>query len=262
MCPPDFFGVAYVINPWMEGHVAHTNAAEAHAQWLGLKALVEADGQVALLAPRPGLPDLVFTANAGLARGDKVVISRFRCVERRGEEPFFRTFFAERGYEIVDPPCDTPFEGAGDALFDDARNLLWVGHGFRSDGAIAPFLEKTFATRVISLTLVDPRFYHLDTCLCPLPGGHLLYFPGAFDAASLAMIAAVVPESRQIAASETDAQAFCCNAVALGDRIILNNASPALQLRLREAGMTPVVTTLSQFMKAGGAAKCLTLDLG
>jgi N-dimethylarginine dimethylaminohydrolase len=261
MCPPDFFGVAYVINPWMEGQIALTDAGEALRQWEALKAMIAADAEVVLASSQAGLPDLVFTANAGLPKGGTVVLSRFRCPERRGEEEVFRAFFAGRRFDIIDPPAGMSFEGAGDALFDEARDLLWVGHGFRSDRDVAPFLEKVFSTRTVSLTLADRRFYHLDTCLCPLPGGFLLYFPGAFDAASRASIEAIVPQERRIAVEEQDAETFCCNAVALGRKVILNRASDSLRRQLTDAGLAPVLTPLSQFIKAGGAAKCLTLEI-
>ena len=262
MCAPDHFGVAYVINPWMEGQFARTDADEAQRQWQALKALIETRVKVCLVGPaRPDLPDLVFTANAGLPMGESVVISRFRCPERRGEEAVFRAWFEAQGYEIVDPPRDMFFEGAGDALHDETRDLLWVGHGFRSHKDIAPFLEARFGTRAVSLGLADPRFYHLDTCLCPLPGGSLMYFPGAFDAPSREAIEAIVPEAHRICVSEADAKHFCCNAVALDDLVILNHASPALRDRLAQAGIAVALTPLTQFLKAGGAAKCLTLEL-
>jgi len=261
MCPPDHFGVAYVINPWMEGQYRRTNPSEARKQWLDLKEILGRRADISLVDSHPGLPDLVFTANAGLPREGKVVISRFRAPERRGEEPIFRDWFAERGYEIAEPPDDMFFEGAGDALHDEPRDLYWVGHGFRSHKDAAPYLERVLATRAVSLGLVDPRFYHLDTCLAPLPNGYLMYFPGAFDEASRAAIEAIVPEDKRICVDEADAEGFCCNAVALGDMVVMNDASPALQDRLRLCGVEPVLTPLSQFMKAGGAAKCLTLNL-
>lgn len=261
MCPPDHFGVAYVINPWMEGQFALTDAAESLRQWSALKAILERRAEIRLVEPHPGLPDLVFTANAGLPKGKKVVISRFRSPERRGEEPVFRDWFAARGYTIIEPPKDMFFEGAGDALLDETRDLFWVGHGFRSDKDIAPFLEQVLATHAVSLSLVDPRFYHLDTCLAPLPGGYLMYFPGAFDAASREAIEAIVAEDRRICVDEAEAEQFCCNAVAFDDLVVLNDGSPALLDRLRQAGLTPMTSPLSQFMKAGGAAKCLTLNL-
>jgi arginine dihydrolase len=261
MCPPDFFGVAYVINPWMEGQYGRADSAEALRQWLDLKTRVERHADVLLLAPRPGLPDLVFTANAGLPAKDKVVISRFRYPERRGEEALFRSWFETHGFEVIDPPENLFFEGAGDALRDAARDLFWVGHGFRSDAGMAPFLEKALDARAVPLGLTDPRFYHLDTCFCPLPGGFLLYFPEAFDSASRATIEAIVPQDRRIPVNDADAEDFCCNAVALDRTVILNAASPDLRARLASAGFLVEPTPLTQFMKAGGAAKCLTLEL-
>ncbi len=261
MCPPDFFGVDYVINPWMEGQRGLADAAEARGQWLDLKARVERHADVLLLTPRPGLPDLVFTANAGLASGGNVVISRFRYPERRGEEPLFRDWFETHGYRVIDPPAGLFFEGAGDALYDAARELFWVGRGFRSDAELAPFLEKALDTRVVPLRLTDPRFYHLDTCFCPLPGGFLLYFPEAFDSASRATIEAIVADDKRIPVNGAEAEDFCCNAVALGQAVILNAATPRLRDRLAQAAFVVEPTPLTQFMKAGGAAKCLTLEL-
>ncbi len=261
MCPPDFFGVAYIINPWMEGHYARTDADKARAQWLGLRQIIERHAVVSILPAHEGLPDLVFTANAGLVKGQKVLLSRFRCPERRQEQEIDRAWFVQNGFAPIDPPPNVFFEGAGDALYDPSRDLYWVGHGFRSDRDFAPLLEAALDARAVELTLVDPRFYHLDTCLCPLPGGYLMYFPGAFDAASREKIESRVPPSRRIAVGEQDAVQFCCNAVSLDDLAIMNDASEALQDRLCEAGLTPVLTPLSEFLKAGGAAKCLTLDL-
>jgi N-dimethylarginine dimethylaminohydrolase len=154
-----------------------------------------------------------------------------------------------------------PFEGAGDALFDRGQDLLWVGHGFRSDEAVPALLEKLLSRKTAALNLIDPRFYHLDTCLCPLAGGYLLYFPAAFDATSRAVIEALVPQEKLIAVEEEDALKFCCNAVDLDGHVFMNDASDGLREQLRAAGFTPVMTPLSEFMKAGGGAKCLTLKL-
>jgi N-dimethylarginine dimethylaminohydrolase len=261
MCPPDHFEVAYVINPWMEGQTARTDPARALSQWLALHDLVERRALVSLMSPRDGLPDLVFTANAGLVRDYAVVLSRFRSKERRGEEAHDRRWFEDHAYKIFELPPDVFFEGAGDALFDPARELFWVGHGFRSDKDAAPLLQDLLATKTVSLTLTDPRFYHLDTCLAPLADGYLLYFPGAFDAFSREAIEEFVPPDRRIAVTEDDALKFCCNAVALDAVVIMNDASPALQERLKQAGLTPALTPLSEFLKAGGADKCLTLNL-
>jgi N-dimethylarginine dimethylaminohydrolase len=122
-------------------------------------------------------------------------------------------------------------------------------------------LENIFARRAVGLRLVDPRFYHLDTCFCPLPDGWLMYYPAAFDARSQEAIAMLVPSERRIEVSEEDALLFACNTVDLNGRIFMNDASDALQTRLRAAGFRPALTPLSEFIKAGGAAKCLTLKL-
>lgn len=261
MCPPDHFEIAYVINPWMEGQFANTDDHLARRQWNDLRHVIERHAQVVLEPPQRNLPDIVFTANAGLVLGRQVIVSRFRSQERRGEEAHNRAWFAQSGFEILDWPLDISFEGAGDALFDRGQELLWVGHGFRSDSAVPALLEKLLRRKTAALNLIDSRFYHLDTCLCPLAGGFLLYFPTAFDAASRAVIEALVPADKRIAVAEADALKFCCNAVDLNGHVVMNGASEDLQNRLRAAGFTPLITSLSEFMKAGGAAKCLTLKL-
>ncbi|MCI0466806.1 MAG: arginine deiminase-related protein [Beijerinckiaceae bacterium] len=261
MRPPDHFEVAYVINPWMEGHFAKTDNGLAQRQWGRLKEAIEQHAKVVLAPPQKDLPDIVFTANAGLVSGKKAIVSRFRCRERQGEEKHHNAWFAENGFEILDWPGDVPFEGAGDALFDRGQDLLWAGHGFRSDGAVPALLEKLLGRKTVALFLTDPRFYHLDTCFCPLAGGFLLYYPAAFDEKSRALIKSLVPGEKRIAVSQSDAQKFCCNAVDFDGYVFMNGASEELQTRLRGAGFTPEITPLSEFMKAGGAAKCLTLKL-
>jgi N-dimethylarginine dimethylaminohydrolase len=261
MCAPDHYGVDYVINPWMQGQLGRTDGALARQQWDALRAALTADAEIALVEPRPGLPDMVFTANAGMVRGTVAVVSRFRSPERQGEEPHFRAWFEANGFSIAHWPREVFFEGAGDALFDRGRNVIWSGCGFRSDVAAAKLLSKAFDCEAVAIRLIDPRFYHLDTCLCPLTGGWLMYYPPAFDEASLQEIAARVPAEKRIAVSEADALHFACNAVDLDGRVMMNGASQALQESLSAAGFTPVLTPLSEFLKAGGTAKCLTLKL-
>lgn len=261
MCPPDHYGVNYVINPWMEGNVDKTDSALAALQWHMLVATLQLNAEVEFLLPQPGLPDLVFTANGGLVLGDTVVLSRFLHRERQIEEPHFRRWFEEHGFRLRELPKDLPFEGAGDALLDRDGRWLWAGYGFRSELDAHPLLASWLDLEVLSLRLVDKRFYHLDTCLCPLQGGWLLYYPPAFDAASLRLIEQRVPEDRRIAVDETDAVHFACNAVNVGDAVILNQATPALQQRLATAGFAVKETPLTEFLKGGGSAKCLTLRL-
>lgn len=261
MCPPHHYGIDYVINPWMQNQLGRTDRVLAQQQWDNLRQILSADAEIVLVEAQPGLPDMVFTANAGIVRGDVAVVSRFRSPERRGEEPFFRAWFEYNGFKIGPWPEDIFFEGAGDALFDRGRDLLWSGWGYRSDIAAASLLGKIFDCESVSMRLINPRFYHLDTCLCPLAGGWLLYYPPAFDAASLEAIERRVPKNKRIAVSEADALQFACNAVDLNGRVIMNGASSELQTRLGHAGFTPMLTPLSEFLKAGGTAKCLTLKL-
>jgi N-dimethylarginine dimethylaminohydrolase len=204
---------------------------------------------------------MVFTANAGFVLGDTAVVSRFRAEQRRPEEPLFHAFFAASGLRIASWPQDVAFEGAGDALIDRAQPLVWCGYGMRSDAAAPQTLERLFQRRTIGLRLVDPRFYHLDTCFCPLAGGFAMYHPPAFDREALDAIAREIPPEKRIEIGEDDAMRFSCNAVDLGGEIVMNDASPSLRARLVAVGFTPVLTPLSEFMKAGGAAKCLTLKL-
>jgi N-dimethylarginine dimethylaminohydrolase len=261
MCAPDFFGVDYVINPWMEGQIGKAARTLAQAQWTNLRRGLEREAAIEFVAPARGLPDMVFTANAGLAIGDKAVVSRFKAPERRPEEQLFRACFDALGYRLAPWPEDVAFEGAGDALVDCARPLIWCGHGFRSSPNAAKRLEEIFDRETVSLRLVDPRFYHLDTCFCPLPDGWLLYYAGAFDEASQDAIARLTPREKRIEASEADAIAFACNAIEINRRVFMNGASQALQTRLRDAEFQPVVSPLGEFIKAGGGAKCLTLNL-
>ena len=261
MCAPAYFEVSYVINPWMAGNISRGNHSLAQHQWAGLVEAMSRVANIVRIQPEAGVPDLVFTANAGVVRGQKVVLSRFRHVERQAEESHFEDWFATHGFEVLKMPTELPFEGAGDALLDRHDDLLWFGHGHRSDGACAEPLSRLLEVEVQPLRLVDPRFYHLDTCFCPLDGGKLLYFPEAFDIESQAEIAARVPAHRRLIVSAADALDFACNSVNSGAHIFLNRASPSLVAMLKSHGYRVMQTPLTEFLKAGGAAKCLTLKL-
>lgn len=261
MCAPSEYNVQYVINPWMSGNVGACSQARALAQWHRLYDLLALLAQVHLVEPAPGLPDMVFTANAGLVREDQVVLSSFLHPERQGEEPHFRRWLADAGYTITDLPRDTPFEGEGDALFSSDGTRLWVGHGTRTHRASHAILARLWDVEVTSLRLADPRFYHLDTCFAPLADGSVLYFPQAFDTSSREAIEAFYAPSQRIAVSEADALCFACNAVNLGRTIVMNYISAELGSALEERGFTVLQTPLDEFLKAGGAAKCLVLKL-
>ena len=259
MCAPDHYDVDYVINPWMEGNIHKSSRDRAVEQWHKLYNILKQHAIVDLVTPQIGWPDMVFTANAGLVLGENVVLSRFLHKERQGEEPFFKTWFEENGYTVHLLPKDLPFEGAGDALLDREGRWLWAGYGFRSELDSHPYLAKWLDIEVLSLRLTDERFYHLDTCFCPLANGYLLYYPGAFDAYSNRLIEMRVAPEKRIAITEADAVNFACNAVNVESIVIMNKASNALKTSLAEAGFRVIETPLTEFLKAGGAAKCLTL---
>jgi lysine-ketoglutarate reductase/saccharopine dehydrogenase-like protein (TIGR00300 family) len=259
MCAPQHYDVDYAINPWMEGNIHRSSRELAQTQWQQLYEVLKTHATIELVEPQRGWPDMVFTANAGLVLGQTVVLSRFFHPERQGEEPYFQQWFEAQGYTVHQLPKSLPFEGAGDALLDRSGRWLWAGYGFRSELDSHPYLAKWLDVEVLSLRLVDRRFYHLDTCFCPLTDGYLLYYPAAFDTYSNRLIELRVPAEKRIPITEADAVTFACNTVNIDRLVVMNQASEKLQQSLRERGFTVIETPLSEFLKAGGAAKCLTL---
>ena len=261
MCSPRLYAVNYVINPWMSGNIGAASQARAIEQWQRLYDTLSDLTDVHLIEPVAGSPDMVFTANAGLAHEGIVALSSFLCPERQGEEPHFRRWFLDAGYTVVDLPRETPFEGEGDALFSTDGSVLWVGHGTRTDLASHAALGALWNVDVRSLHLVDPRFYHLDTCFAPLSDGSVLYVPSAFSPESLHAIESCYTAEQRIIITEADATCFAANAVNLGQHIVLNHISPALEHSLRDRGFHVTQLPLDEFLKAGGAAKCLVMKL-
>ncbi len=260
MCSPKYFEVTYVINHWMALHQGICTE-RALQQWQRLYQLIGERAHVKLVEPQPGLPDMVFTANAALMFDNKVMVSRFLHPQRTGEERHFQNWFSENQFQIHKTPSGVNFEGAGDALLDRNETLLWMGWGYRSARTAQAHLSEYFDLEVVPLRLVDERFYHLDTCFCPLSRGYLMYYPGAFDDQARREIAERVPRSKRIAVSERDAVTFACNAVNIDDVVIVNRISSELRAELEAAGFEVIQTDLSEFLKAGGGSKCLTLRL-
>ena len=262
MCRPDHFKVSYVINPWMQGNVGRTDSEVAKKQWDNLYKAISSMAPVELIDPAPGMPDMVFTANSGLVLDKDVVLTRFAYRQRQPEEPLFKKWFEDMGYTVHLCPPDLLFEGAGDALFDSDGRRLWAAYGNRSSLEAHPYLAKVFNIEVVSVRLTDPRFYHLDTCFMPLPDGYLLYYPDALDGWSNRLIEEKVAAEKRIVLENEEAIAFAANAVTIGRTIIMNCCFGKLRGRLDSIGFEVVETGLSEFIKAGGGAKCLTLRLG
>jgi N-dimethylarginine dimethylaminohydrolase len=260
VCAPDYYRIEYEINPWMRMSNA-ANPERAYRQWQGLmKVLQETGALLEFVESVPGLPDMVFTANAGVVVGRRAVPSHFRHPERQREERYFEAWFREHGYEVVTlEEEELYFEGAGDLLgFSD----VWFG-GYRQRSDIRAYfrLSEIFHGEIIPLELVDTRFYHLDTCFCPLSGGELLYYPPAFDRYAQTVITDRFTESRRLVVPRCDALRFACNAVCLGKQVVLPDGCDETMTLLRAHGYEPHPVELDEFMKAGGSAKCLTLAL-
>ncbi len=257
MCPPDHYRIEYEINPWMDRSVA-SDPDEAARQWGALReTLVDLGAEVELMEPEPGLPDLVFTANAGLIYGGLFLSSRFRHGVRQGETPHFDRWVRTHGFAVETLPPGHNFEGAGDALF--CGPTLFAGYRFRSDARSHHWIGERLGVPVLPLELVDPRFYHLDTCFCPLAEDAAIYYPGAFDDYGRSVLAGQVATLVEVSAEE--AVSFSCNAVVVGKAVVLNDGAPKLARALENLGFEARPLRLTEFIKAGGSAKCLTLRL-
>jgi N-dimethylarginine dimethylaminohydrolase len=261
MCPPDYFTVDYVINPWMAGNEDSLSLDRARQQWEALRATVAEFADVVTMDAVPELPDMVFTANAGVVYGNKAIASHFMPMERRPEEPIFKQWFRDSGFDLFELDEKIGFEGAGDCLLDRRGSWLWTGYGFRTEIEAHAEIEKYFDIEVISIRLTDERFYHIDTCFCPLTDGFLMYHPPAFDYESRIAIESRIPPHKRIIVDTFDAGNFACNAINIDDRVILHRASEPLKARLMLAGFKVHEVELTEFLKAGGSAKCLSLKL-
>ena len=256
MCPPDYFGIEYEINPWMSRSIP-SDLELSKQQWQGLRdTLLSLDVDIRLMDPVQGLPDLVFTANAGLIWRDAVFLSSFRHAARQGETPVDAAWFSAQGFQTMDMPQGMYFEGAGDALF--CGDTLFAGYMVRSDAASMQWLGNQIGCRVLPLQLVDGRYYHLDTCFCPLDPETAIYYPPAFDDYARRALGQI---RRLIAVHDEEATRFACNAVVIGKDVVLNAGCPRLEADLLAAGFMPHSTELGEFLKSGGSAKCLTLRL-
>jgi N-dimethylarginine dimethylaminohydrolase len=257
MCPPDYYGIEYEINPWMNRKVG-SDPTESLRQWWTLRDTLRAlDVHIETIEPVKGLPDMVFTANAGIVYRDLFIPARFRYGVRQGESPHFECWARAAGFQILQLPEGYNHEGAGDALF--CGDTLFAGYRFRSDVRSHQWVADKLGVEVLPMELVDPRYYHLDTCFCPLREGEAIYHPGAFDDYGRSVLKDRIASLIEVSAEE--AVSFSCNAVVVGRNVILNEGVPKLSTALERAGYVVHPLRLTEFIKAGGSAKCLTLRL-
>ena len=258
MCPPDYFDIEYEINPWMDRR-SRVDKPLSRRQWDTLyRVLTEEIGlSVELIEPVKGLPDLVFTANAGLCINQTFVASSFRHQERTREEPYWRSWFASRGYEVVRLPPGLSFGGEGDMFLHG--NSIVAGYKFRSDLDAVCYVGDLLYKDVVALELADPWYYHLDTCFCPVSENTAMYYPGAFTEAGRISIHDSFPDAIQVEPEE--AERFVCNSMAIGNQVVMSCDCPIASKELAARGFTIHEVRVSEFLKAGGGAKCLVLFL-
>lgn len=257
MCRPDYFGVEYEINPWMHVQVA-VDHATATEQWDALhRTYHELGVEIHVAEPVRGLPDMVFTANAAVVWNGRAVLSRFHHPERQGEEPHWRNILEALGFEVHEMAAEISFEGAGDALF--VGDSLFCGHGFRTDIDSHRRVGALLDVEVVSLELIDPRFYHLDTCFCPLDDSTVLFAPNAFAPAARETVRRMVANVIEVPADV--AAGFACNAMPLAGTVVSSLSLAELAEPLRAQGFRCISLPMDEFMKAGGGARCLSLPL-
>lgn len=268
---PAHYDVRYVINPWMRpaewqaNPVLLRHRARASFEAL-LAALGEAGARVEIVPGVPGQPDMVFPANAAVVLDGRAMAARFALPERQGEElPYLRALQRFQAHGLLEEVAMFPEgcfqEGAGDAIWDAGRGFFWTGYGQRSLKQAGDEIARFFDKPVVALELATARFYHLDTCFCPLSGGEVLYYPPAFTEAALEAIHAHVSPDKRMEATEDDAGAFCVNAINIGRTIVMARAPAALRGRLEARGYLVHEVDLDPFILAGGGAYCMTLNL-
>lgn len=259
LCPPEHFAVEYAINPWMDP-ATPVDTELALKQWDRLReTLVDLGHTVHVLPPKPGLPDMVYAANGGFVVDGTVYGARFRYEPRVPEAAAHREFYETHGWRFVAPSEINEGEGDFAYLPEAYGGLILAGYGFRTALAAHAEAQETLRRPVVSLRLVDPRFYHLDTALAALDDRTVTYFPGAFSAAAQQILGQLFPDA--VLADEVDAEAFGLNLVSDGRHVLLNSEATGMIDKLERAGYVPVPVELSELKKGGGSVKCCVAEL-
>ena len=258
MCRPDFYSISYEINPWMNINNP-ANSVKAYTDWGKIYNTIKSLGaNISLIEPAEGLPDMVFTANAALIHGNKVIMGSFKYKEREGEEPHYIKWFSGQGYNCHRLPDGLSFEGEGDTVY--YKDIVLLGHGFRTDILSHPYIGDITGRKYTSLKLIDPHFYHLDTCLLFIEAIDLiLYYPQAFDQKSIKEIDTLPSKTLRI--SKEDARLFALNSICIGMNLLLYKCTDALACQLREYGLSIISLDTSEFIKSGGSVRCMVLRL-
>ena len=269
MCRPQYFSVSYSINPWMDPQGWASAGGDlwqtADRQWRAFHDTLRSKGAaIEFVDPAPDLPDLVFTANAAVVLDG--LLSRFRHLERRGEEPVFADTFRKLHSQadldsVEELPPDTILEGAGDCIWDQRRRQFWMGCGQRSDSAAAHIVADRFGVECVALQLADPSFYHIDTAFCALPTGDIIYYPAAFTDTARHAIEERVEPAQRITLDDAEAAQFSANVVSFDHCLVLSSCTDMLRRTVEERGFTVLTTPLNAFLRSGGSACCLTLRL-
>jgi len=259
MCPPDHFAVEYAINPWMDT-TAPVDVALALRQWHLLHdALTDLGHAVHVLPPLAGLPDMVYAANGAFSVDGTVYGARFKHPQRAGEAAAHRFFYAGGPWRFAHP--ENVNEGEGDFAYLPGAygGMILAGHGFRTEPAAHVEAQEVLGRPVLSLRLVDPAFYHLDTALAVLDDRHITYYPGAFSPASQRILGQLFPDA--VLADRADAEAFGLNLVSDGRHVVLNAEAPGMAEKVRAVGYVPVPVELTELKRGGGSVKCTVAEL-
>lgn len=255
MCRPNYFTVVYRINPWMDPQLP-TDTALAVSQWEVLyRTYLDLGFDVHLIDPIDGLPDMVYAANGGFVIDNIAYGASFTYPERQPEGPAYMEWFRSNGFDVRKP--ENVNEGEGDFLLVGDRIL--AGTGFRSASNSHEEVGHIYGREVVTLKLVNPSFYHLDTAVAVLDATNIAYLESAFDDDSLGKLRRLFPDA--ILATEDDAAVLGLNSYSDGYNVVIASRAKDFERQLRERGYNPIGVDLSELLLGGGGVKCCTLEL-